>query len=435
MTDMPRPAPAPVSLARIAGGSAAFLMAGKALTLGTVMLLSAVLPIAAFGEFMYARGIVLFCGPFMALGLSVTAMQRIPAYLEAGDPARALAFRRTLTWTVTAMAVATALVLAVGAPAVLPPLRASVLIVALAGLPGFAMLMAHMQAARAAGRVRLAYAAPSLGQQLFLAIVGLGAILLVGVEDPRAVAAIFAASMLTAAAWQWIGIARMHEYRDARTDADLGPDRRTWLAQALPLTLSLAAQGVTASGPLLILGLHADGAALGVFGFYQSAMQGLLIFNTSIFGAANPRLSRRLAAEPRDRASVRGLLRRSRGMATAISLAGAVAGMALILGPGTLVQPAFGAAPLALGLLLASVAVNATAGPLGHVLIIEGRRDWEIWTQLACAALTVGLSLWLIPQAGPLGGLTGAALATFAAALLRAVSTHALVFGPLGYRL
>lgn len=438
MTDAPLPPPTPgtapatpTSLARIAGGSAVYLMAGKAATLGIVLLLSALLPIAAFGEFMYARGIVLFAGPFMALGLTVTAMQRIPAYLEAGDPARAAGFLRTLTATVLIVSTAVAILAALAAPLVLPPVRAAVLQASLAALPGFAALVAHMQAARAMGRVTLAYAMPSLGQPLGFAAAALAAVWGFGVASPLAIGALFSASMLVAAAIQLAGLARMPELRGAPPVAE----RRLWLAQALPLTLSLAAQGITASGPLLILGLHADGTALGIFGFYQAAMQGLLIFNTAIFGATNPRLSRRLAALPRDRAAVRGLLRRSRAAAAAITLLGGVAGAALILGLGDRVQPAFTTAPAALALLLASVAVNATAGPLGHVLIIEGRRDLEIATQAACAGLTVALALWLIPLPGPWGGLTGAALATFAAAFLRTLSTHALVFGRLGYRL
>jgi O-antigen/teichoic acid export membrane protein len=436
MTDAPAPPPPaapppPTSLARIAGGSAVYLMAGKALTLGTVLLLSAILPLAAFGEVMYARGIVLFAGPFMALGLTVTAMQRIPAYLETGDSARALGFLRTLTITVLTVSALTALAIVLTAPLILPEPRATVLRAAAAALPGFAALVAHMQAARATGRVTLAYAMPSLGQPLAFATGATAAIWGFGVTSPVAIAAIFSASMLTAAGIQLAGIARMAEFRGTNATTE----RRTWLVQALPLTLSLAAQGVTASGPLLILGLHADGATLGIFGFYQAAMQGLLIFNTSIFGATNPRLSRRLAALPRDRGAVRGLLRRSRGAATGVTVAGGAVAAGLILGYGDLVQPAFTTEPAALLLLLGAVAVNATAGPLGHVLIIEGRRGWEIATQAACAALTVGVALWLIPAPGPWGGLTGAALATMAAALLRSALAHALVFGRLGYRL
>jgi len=84
-----------------------------------------------------------------------------------------------------------------------------------------------------------------------------------------------------------------------------------------------------------------------------------------------------------------------------------------------------------LALLLAAPAVNALSGPLGHILIIEGRRGWEIMTQNAAAAATVLVCIAAIPAYG----VVAAAAAPIAAGLVRAAITHALVFGRLGYRM
>jgi stage V sporulation protein B len=413
------------SLAKISGLSAIYLMAGKALNLGTVLLLSALLPIAAFGEFMYVRGMVLFWGPFMALGLTVTAMRRLPAYVQVGDIGRALGFLRTLSWTSLVTAVTVALILAVISPSFAPTERAETLVIALFGLPGFAWLVAHMQAARALGRVTLAYSPQGLVQPLVFSAGALALVYFGNITGPGAMAGLFAATMLVAAAIQAIGIWRMQEFRGQIAVLE----RRKWWREALPLTLSLAAQGVSALGPFLILGLYVDGAAIGIFGFYQAAMQGLMVFNTSVFGATNPRLSAFMAQGNRTAAS--SLLRKSRLAALALSSGFGIAGWIIIIYFGGIVQPAFTTEPVTLGLLLATVALNALSGPLGHVLVIEGRGSWEVASQTSAAAFTVALAFGCIPTMG----LTGAALAVLAAAILRAVVTHFLVYGLLKYRL
>ena len=411
------------SLARATGGSAALLAAGKALTLGTILALSAVMPIAAFGEFLYARGVVLFLGPFMALGLTVTAMRRLPAFARAGDVARAAGFVGTLT-----RATLTASCIAAAAAALAAALwagfeRARTVQVALLGLPGFALLTAQTQAARALGRVALAYGPPSLGQPLAFAA---GALLLwaaAGPPGPVEVSALLAATMLGAASLQHLRLGRLETLRAAPR-----AEPRAWLGEALPLTLSLAAQGVAASGPLLLLGLYADGPALGVFGLYAAAMQGLLVVNTAVLGAANPRLSALSAGG--ERAAAERLLRRARLAAGALSAVGGLAAWALVMTLGGAIEPLFASAPATLALLLASVAVNGLSGPLGHILVMEDRRGWEIGTQAAAAAVTVAVALTAIPALG----LLGAALGTFAAAVVRAASVHALVHGRLGWR-
>lgn len=406
-----------------AGLAAVLLASGKALTLGAVLALSALMALPEFGEFMYARGVVLFLGPFMALGLTVTAMRRLPALMAAGEAGRAAGFVRLMTRATLGVALVAGAAVALGAVLVAPPNRAATLAVALAGLPGFALLVAQMQAARALGRVVLAYGPFSLGQPL--AFAG-GALLIWALAGPPGrleAAGLFALTMLAAAAVQWGGLARMAELRGARPTAEARP----WLAEALPLTLSLAAQGVAASGPLLILGLFAQGAALGVFGLYQAAMQGLLVFNTAVHGAANPRVSAMLARG--ERAAAERLMRRARLTAAGVSAAAALVAWATVMTLGGLIRPEFASAPVTLALLLAAVAVNGLSGPLGHVLVIEERRGWEVGTQAAAAALTVAVALVAIPALG----LVGAAAATLAAALLRLAWAHHLVHGRLGY--
>ncbi|MEO1308075.1 MAG: oligosaccharide flippase family protein [Pseudomonadota bacterium] len=399
------------------------LLLGKVFTLGTLLLLSGMLALDAFGAFMYARGMVLFLGPFMALGLTVTAMRRIPPYIDAGDYGRAKGFIRTIFWVALTVASVTALVLVFGAPQALEPDLATPLRIAILALPAFALMTALMQVARAAGRVRLAYAPLNVGQPLAFALCAFAAVLVFDVADANTLAAILAITMCASALIQAWNVLRLDMLRPAK----IVSDATLWLREAVPLTLSLAAQGLTAFGPLLILGLFVQGGEIGIFGFYQTVMQGLLVFNTSIFGAVNPKLS--VAISRNDRPTALGLLRKWRLVAFGISAVGGVVAWLLVIYFGDLIQPAFSTEGLALSLLLSSVAINGLSGPLGHVLIIEGRSHWEITSQVGAALLTACLAFLLIPT----WSLTGAAFATATGAAVRAIAVHSLVYLKLNY--
>lgn len=411
------------SLKRISSMSAIYLMAGKVATMVTVLILSGLMPLADFGEFMYGRGLVLFFGPFTALGLTVTAMRRLPYYQETGDAGRVEGFVSLLTRSALIVSLVVSVALILFGLTFSDAARGDAVILTAIGLPGFALLMSQSQALRALGHVGPAYGPLSIGQPFGFALAVAVLWLVAGTVGLYPAAILFTASMLVSGLWQSWEIRRNgYAGRVPKTRED-----RVWLTESLPLTLSLAAQGVTASGPLLILGLFASGEALGIFGFYQAMMQGLVIFTTAIFGAANPKLSALLGTGRKREAEA--LLIRSRLIAAGVSLAGAVVAVLLVVTLAGYIQPSFTTQPVALSLLLGSVAINALAAPLGHVLIIEERRMWEVWSQLAAAAATILATLLLAPAFG----LAGAAAATFLAAIVRTVSVHWLVYGKLGY--
>lgn len=411
------------SLTRISSMSAAYLMVGKLATMVTVLVLSGVMPLADFGEFMYGRGLVMFFGPFTALGLTVTAMSRLPYYQEVGDTGRVEGFTRLLTRSALLTSVLVMAALVGFALMLSDAERGQAVLLTAIGLPGFALLMSQSQALRALGHVGSAYGPLSIGQPFGFAIAVAVLWAVTGTAALIPVAALFTASMVLSGLWQaWEVRRNGHVGRTTPVRED-----RVWLRESLPLTLSLAAQGVTALGPLLLLGFFATGEALGIFGFYQAMMQGLVIFTTAIFGAANPKLSALLGTGRK--AEAEALLIRSRFVAALVSLVGAIAALGLVMTLAGYIQPSFTTEPLALGLLLGSVVINALAAPLGHVLIIEKRRMWEVWSQLAAALTTIVATSVLAPGFG----LTGAAAATFLAAIVRTVNVHWLVYGRLGY--
>lgn len=411
------------SLARTSSLSAILLIVGKALNLATLLGLSVVMTLAAYGEFMYVRGILLFLGPFMSLGLSVTAMRRIPGYLEQSDPARASGYLSIIFKTTLIAASIVAVLTALGGYVFAGAARAETLAIALIGLPGFALLVAQTQAARAFGHVLISYGPMNLLQPLTLAIGALLIWLISELPRQNTMAALLAFSMLIAAAIQWFFLRRDNTISATSPLTEPKP----WITESAPFTVSMAAQGIAASGPLLILGVFAQSTTLGVFGFFQALMQGLTIFNTAIFGAANPQLSAHISGERHGQAL--RLLRRSRALAFGITMFGAVAGVLGVTLLAPYVKPEFGAAPWVLLALLLSIAINSTSGPLGHVLIIHDRRFWEVSAQILAACVTLILCFALIPS----WGMMGAAIATLAAALCRSIVLHVLVFGRLKY--
>jgi len=397
--------------------------------LALVTTLSLAMALPAFGEFMYGRGLVQFAAPLMSLGFGVMAMRRLPSYLALGEAAFARGFLRALGRTTLLASVAVAVAAGVLLLSGLSPLgdsdRALASAAALIGLPGFALLVAQTQAARALGRVHAAYAPQGLAQPVAFAAVVAALWVWGGPPGFLPVCIAYAGTQLALAAIQAALLVRLPEL--ARVPP--AGNAFAWLREAAPMTLSVAAQNVATFAPLLILGLSADAVTVGLFAFYQSLMQGLLVINTAIFGAANPKLSVHLSLGRRPAAE--RLARRARLAAAGLSAIGAAAGWAGLMLLAPMVRPALSGEPVVLALLLAAPAVNALSGPLGHILIIEGRRGWEIMTQNAAAAATVLVCIAAIPAYG----VVAAAAAPIAAGLVRAAITHALVFGRLGYRM
>ena len=411
------------SVAKTSTLSAGLLIAGKAFNLITIFALSAIMALSAFGEFMYVRGVILFLAPFLSIGLSVTAMRRIPGYIETGKAAFAHGYLRLIVTVTLLVALIVAMATAIGGYAFAGGDRPLTLALALIGLPGSALLMAQTQAARAFGHVLISYGPLNVLQPVALAIGAAAIWLISGPPDQNQMALMLALTMLAAAALQWFLLKR-----DKKINATTAEKKsRQWLGESAPFTISMAAQGIVASGPLLILGFFAQSEVLGIFGFYQALMQGLTIFNTAIFGAANPKLSAHIAGSRIEEAQK--LLFRSRGAACLITLVGAVVGTALIVFVSQYFKPEFGSAPFVLLALLVSIAVNSTSGPLGHVLIIHDRRFWEVATQVTAALVTLFVCFAAIPT----WGMAGAAFATLAAALVRSALLHFLVFGRLRF--
>ena len=339
---------------------------GRATAMAGFAGLAAMLTLEAFGSFAHGRAAVLLLGPVVSLGLAMTVMRRIPQAPDDAAAAGALA----LGWSVA---------LAVGS-----------LIGALwltfdggwmaAALPAYGALFFGGQAARALERPALG--ALPLGAAALAAAAGaaLGA-------DP---AAAWATSLWAAAAGQAALLLRALPRPRVRS-------ARAPLAEALPLTLSLAARGASWQAPLLLLPLVAGAEAVGAFALALLAAQAPLAALGGVAGAAGPRLSSALG---------RGDVSAARSAARAARLGGLAAAAGLGLGAAGVLAGLGGAAGAAAGpaaILAAAVAVQAVEAPLGLRLLAAGRGRAEAGVQVLGAAVAAAATLAFSPGAGAAG--------------------------------
>ncbi len=182
---------------------------------------------------------------------------------------------------------------------------------------------------------------------------------------------------------------------------------------------------------IFILGRFASAEIVGIYYVAQQIASLPQRLKSSFDPILGPVLTRNLAAG--NIAKVAAHVRQISFWVAAVQLGAVLAlGMTGKAGMG-LFGPAFAAGVTVLAALLTVELFAAQAAVAEGALIYVARGANLVWS-VAGLAVQLGLSLWLVPMDGPLGGGVGAALALAIAALLQSVAKSRLLQARLGHR-
>lgn len=181
---------------------------------------------------------------------------------------------------------------------------------------------------------------------------------------------------------------------------------------------------------IFILGRFASAEIVGIYYVAQQIASLPQRLKSSFDPILGPVLTRNLAAG--NIAKVAAHVRQISFWVAAVQLGAVLAlGMTGKAGMG-LFGPAFAAGVTVLAALLTVELFAAQAAVAEGALIYVARGANLVWS-VAGLAVQLGLSLWLVPMDGPLGGGVGAALALAIAALLQSVAKSRLLQARLGH--
>ncbi|GAA0814647.1 lipopolysaccharide biosynthesis protein [Spirilliplanes yamanashiensis] len=391
-------------------GAAVSGAAGFVLTMVIVRGLGA----AGSGELFTAIAVVTIAAAVCCAGADTALVWALPRRRTGADGDAA----RLLPVALLPALLAAAAVAAVGAaagPAPLRPAFAAVPVVVAA-----TVLLAAVRAVRPVGAyvavqsVFVPVARPALVGGVLAAGAGVGAAF-AGWLLPAAVAAVAAAALLAGP----LALGRGAALRPAPADW------RTFWSFAGPRGVSAAIDaGGMWVGVLLTAALAGDAQA-GLFGAVgRYVLAGLLVMH-GLRVAVAPRLSRLLGDDRR--AAAAAVYRRTTTAIVALSWPGfAVLG---VFAPGflQLFGAEFTAGAPAMALLCAAMAVNAGVGIVQTVLLMGGRSGRHLLATAAGLALTVALSLVLVPRHGALGAAVAWTAGIVAENALAAVAARAVL--------
>jgi len=358
-------------------------IAGKALAMLVVLMLTRALDPADYGRFAYARSWVFLAGPLATLGLGYAAHRFVPGYLARGDYALATGY---------------VLLAAGGAAAMALPAMAGLALVtgamALGVLP-VALMVTLRPPMQALGLAGLSFA-PLLTLAPLLQALGLAGLAAADALTYSAAIAVFLSALFVAALVQVGGLALAWVRRAGVDRPQLKP--RAWFGVAGPLTVSSLAMVIYQQADLLVVGATrpAEEAALYSLGLALALL--LSVVATSVSAVYVPRLAR--AVDSGDTDALQQLARQS-ALAYALPVAAGLAGFA-VLGPAIL--PMFGAfysqAFAVLMLLGAAELVLALSEPAGQMLNLTGRHRHNAALVCCGAAINLVLTLILVPRFG-----------------------------------
>lgn len=196
----------------------------------------------------------------------------------------------------------------------------------------------------------------------------------------------------------------------APTGTDARKLTREVLDYSLPFTVTSASGYIYRNADIFLLLYFLDSSAVGVYGVAYAAARLILMFSTAMNFLGTP-----VASE----------LEKEGGWADSVSmyestlrwllLASVPALMPLVVFPAEFIselyRPEYAAGALALTILACGFAVHNVFTSFGSVLRAGGKSRPLAFNSILGAALNIGLNLYLIPRYG----VTGAAIATFAA--------------------
>ncbi|WP_026380839.1 oligosaccharide flippase family protein [Afifella pfennigii] len=395
---------------------------GAAIGFALQVLLARLLSLTDYGLYVTFWTWLFLAGQIAALGFNDSCLRFLPRYLARGRLEEARAFLRTGFAMVVAgsLAIAAAGLTGLWAMSFLLPAgdpRWLLLILFFAGIPFMAVELYLDGIARSFGLFVLSAAPAFIVRPVLLALAVI-AVALLGLHL-SAVTALALAIAVTGVVT--IGQAVMIRRRITR---QIGPDlsiserprkqRRLWLAATLPLTLVYGIEEIYLVSDILLLGLFAEPAEVGI---YFAAVR-LMTLAGYVYYAFMLISSREfsLARAGRDHADLQGRVSRATSWTfwlTVPTVAGIVAlGYPLLSMFGPDYVAGYGVlAVLGLGLI-----ARASVGQAGDLLVVLGHQKANLWVALASLVLNALVTLALLPWLGILAAAIGTAVSQAARA-------------------
>lgn len=190
-------------------------------------------------------------------------------------------------------------------------------------------------------------------------------------------------------------------------------ETRAWLRSLLPLTLLAGVAMINSRMDIVLLGVLATPADVGVYRVASSMASPIIFALTAVNVVVAPYFARAYAGD--DRAGLQRLATWSARVSAAVALPTAavlIAFGAPILG--FVFGREFAAGATALALLAVGQLGNVAAGSVGNILNMSGHERDTVFASGAAAAVNLVLNLALIPSLG----IEGAAIATMVSLIL-----------------
>jgi O-antigen/teichoic acid export membrane protein len=394
---------------RGAGVSMAVRIAGLGLSYAANILLSRLLGLQAYGEYVIALSWALVLVLPAKAGFDNSTLRYSTIYLERRDFAALRGFVRFATATVCVVSMLMGILILAAGTKLIPVDRQTQAWTALLILP-LALLGLYSVVLRTAGRI---FAAQFYEQMLrpALIIVGLIAGLLAGFRYST----VSAMGLTTLAAFAALSGLLLETRRMIRSSASPGArydQWRQWVMVSVPMLMLGVVQELMNQVDIILLGQIADARQAALFAAswrLASLVPFALVALATMAGPLIAAAYERGATDELHRVS--GVVARA---GFAFSLIGALALYLLgrpLLG---LFGPGFVAAHGVLAVLLVGGVINAFTGVVAYFTVLTGRERQALVIFAGALVVSIALNLVLIPRLGALGAAVASSSATAA---------------------
>lgn len=383
---------------------------GVIVGLATQVVLARLLPLADLGVFFIAMSTAMVLAILCTAGYPMILPRFVAAAGKGGRHAlaRILACARHDMWRAAGLACLPPLIVVALWPGFDDTMRAC-LAIGIATAPVLAVMRLNGALANALKRFALGFVPDLLVRPAVLLLAVLAVWLVTPDVRVETVLLVHVAIAVALAAWQGRQVARANPARDEGPVTTDRPERRVARAQAFSMLVAMLFTAVIADLDLLFASAMLDTAQTGILGVcLKMAMIAAFavhaVHQVTVRDAAD-------ALHDGDHVALRAVLRRANGLSLALSIA-ALAGTVLlgrwVLG---VFGPEFIEGYVCLVIMMAAQVSRALAGPAMQIMAMTGNEKDCARIFAACLVLLAVLNAALVP----LFGLTGAALAFFAA--------------------
>lgn len=396
-------------LIRGAGINMAIRVMGAGIAYLSQILLARWMGSFELGIYIYAWVWTNMLAMLATLGFNSSVVRFVPEYVAKQEFRNA---RGVIRCSILVVSLASTLIAVIGAIGVLI-VRDSVaayyfipLLIAMAGVPLFALLNLYSNLGRAFERFVFAIA-PLVVVRPLLLIVAVGALIAFGsATSGTTVIAIAVASCVLVLLWQAVNFTQ----RTPATVRDVSPvyHLRFWLRVSIPLFLYNSFYLILYSTDVIMLGFYEKPDQVAI---YNAALRTATLINfiyLAVSAVAAPRFAALFAQDKKDelQATFTGIAKWC-FWGSLLAAVGLLAAGNLIL---SFFGPGFTAGMTALAVLVLGNWVHTAVGPFGDVLTMTGHQNASAVGLGLVAVLNIALNAILIP----IFGINGAAIATAA---------------------